>query len=923
MLPSKLPTPRPEPAGDRLSWVSAYLAVGANHPRWTIALLLLLTLIAGSRLGDLRLHLSAQQMMLEDAVEQGHYRAFRETFGEREGLLLFLHDPQLLTRPRLAAIQGALQAIEALPWVSGTTSLFNLKRIWVDARDQVHADPYLERYPADAAERDAWLRETLRNPLVRDYLLSGDGHSMAVSVHLEQAANDDKADQRLVAAVDAILAPLEEQLELAFQIGSPSIRQAVSRKILADLQLLLPAALGLLLLILALTLRRREGVFIPLATAVMSVVWTLGLLAHLQIPLNVLTAIVPALLIMVGSTEDIHVLAEYFAGRAATRSHAAAMDRMVRRMGLAVLLTFVTTALGFLSIAANPVQLLREFAVVASLGLGFNFLITGLLIPAWLQLAGTRRTKQTFRPTQPLFDSLVVGISVGAIRHRWALLGLLGLLSAALLTGASRLRVDNDPLSYFDPQEPVVQRFDHFQQQLTGGHAFSIVLDARIEGTFTHVRYLEEIARLQRYIEESGHFRKSLSFADIIAMVNQIMDGPPGAAPYLPVYDDLVQEYLLFLDRADIEEYVSADYSQVRILVRHDIASFRDLQQAIDGLQNHLDDTLPKGITARITGEEILTGRAAEALAQGQAWSLVLVLAMIWVLISLVFLDPRAGLIAIAPHLFPIILLFGVMGWSGIPLDAGTAMVAAIALGICVDDTTHFMVRYHKQCRRHEDPLGALETTVEEEATPLVSTSLALAVGFALLGLSSFPPVTHFGLLSAMVVLAALLSTFTVTPMLLVSVRLISVWDLLALPLQRRVQQDCRLFRGLGPWQIKKLLLLAEVRELGAGDTLFHAGRPGASLAVVLDGALELWGADEGALRAQGQCGPGDTLGEVALLGTGVCRQSAVALLPSRVLILRWESIRRVVSRYPRIGASLFHNLSNILGEAIRRREPT
>ncbi len=891
-----------------------YLSIGARHPRLTLLLLILVTLAAGVKLDELQLHLSARQMMLDDDAERDFYQLCRDTFGAGEGLLLLLHDRELLTPDKIAAIRQALQAVEQLPQVAGTQSLFSLDRVSVDRSGQVHAEPYLSRPPATPGETADWLRDALRHPLTRDYLLSADGRTMGVSIRLRENVASADADRELVNAVDAILAPLARQLELAFQIGPAPLRQAIGDKILAELQTLLPASLGLLMLILALALRRWEGALIPTATAVMSVIWTLGLMAYLQLPLNVLTAIVPALLVVVGSTEDVHLLSEYYAGRADGGSHRHALRRMTRRMGLAVLLTFVTTTLGFLSIAANPVPILREFALVASVGLAFNFIVTGLTIPAWLQLAGHRMAGGPVPGAVPLFRGMADRLMQTALRRPAALRILLALSIAVLTAGAMRIQVDHAPLGYFQQDEEVVRRVQDLQRLLTGGHGFSILLDARIEGTFARVRYLEEIARLQQDLEASGQFRKTLSFADIVAMVNAVMDGPPGAAPYLPEYDDLVQEYLLFLERESIAGFVSGDFSLTRILVRHDIDSSRELSLTLERLQAELDARLPKGIEAHIVGEEVMTNRAADTIALGQAWSLALVLLAIWALISLVFVDMRAGLIAVSPHLIPIALLFGVMGWAGIPLDSGTVMVAAIALGVCVDDTTHFMLRYHQISHHLPEPAEALAATVKEEATPLFSTSLALAAGFALLGLSDFPPIALFGLLSAMVVLAALLATFSITPLLLAPGRLVSLWDLLDLPLRRRVQRDCLLFRGMKTWQIKKLILLSEVRELAAGDTLFQAGQPGSALHVVLDGELELWGGEDGPFRALKRCGPGESVGESALLEGAPYRHSATALAPTRTLVLHWEGIRRVVRRHPRIAADLFRNLSLILG---------
>ncbi len=141
----------------------------------------------------------------------------------------------------------------------------------------------------------------------------------------------------------------------------------------------------------------------------------------------------------------------------------------------------------------------------------------------------------------------------------------------------------------------------------------------------------------------------------------------------------------------------------------------------------------------------------------------MLTIIVIFLLVSMLFIDNRAGLLVIVPNIFPVIILFGVMGYFNIPLDTGTTMVAVIALGICVDDTIHFLSRYH-HCtlgtQDTQDVEKALLKTVEHEATPIMMTSVALAPGFSTLTLSSFLPVVYFGALSALVMVLAMFSTF-------------------------------------------------------------------------------------------------------------------------------------------------------------------
>lgn len=893
-----------------------YLKIGARYPWLTMLVLVLATIGCIPQLFELKFNISAEEFMLKGDKEHKTFEQCLETFGEGEGVTLYMRDSRLLQPDRVEAIRSAVKAIDALPCVNSTFSLFSLKHVWVDDADEVHSVPYLAQAPQTEEERGKWLRTALRNPMVPANLLASDGHAMAVWIQLRRRGQGQPAaDEVVTRQINEIVQPLRTQLDEAFIVGSPVIRHAITQKIVADQKIILPSAIGFLLLILMLVLHRLSGAIVPLLTAGLSLVWTLAFMGAMGIPFNVMTSMVPALLVVVGSTEDIHLLAEYYDGINQNLDQQTSLERMATNMSLAVFLTFFTTALGFLSIAVNPIPVLQDFGVVSAVGLGFNFLITALLTPAWLRLQAGRDGRIS-RPAkaQGVFQWVALQLLKASREWKHLLFLALALLLVFALVGATRVRVNNDPLEYFRQGEPVLEQFSQLQTGLTGGHTLSIVLDGRIDGTFTRVRYLQVVRDLQRYLDSTGLFRKSLSFADIVALTNTAIGGGQHSKPSLPEQDDVVREYLLFLGRDDIASFVSEDYSRTRILVRHEISSSLELERAISQVNDYLKQNLPRGIHADITGAEVLTNHAAAYITFGQAISLGLVLLTVWVLVGLLFVNARAGLIALLPNLLPIALVLGVVGYQGISLGATTAMFAVVALGICVDNTMHFMVRFHRNCNCQTTTIDeALYQTVRSEATPIFSTSLALAAGFGLLLLSAFPPIGMFGLLSALVILMALLSAFLVTPLLLSSMRLLTLWDMLDLKLKRKVREECQLFQGMSVWQIKKLILVSEVRTFEAGEKLFRAGDWGNEMYVVLDGEIEVSGDGEAAPLAGSRHGHGDLVGETALLGRNTRSVTAMALKHSTVLVLHWDGIRSVARIFPRIAARLFFNLSRLL----------
>lgn len=894
----------------------------ARHPWALLLMVTAITIAAASQLGQLKFNISAQSMMVEGGDDVEFYRKTLDTYGSEDLTVLFLSDPGLFETDKLENIKEAINGIEKLPFVSRTESLFSINNIkTVD--ENIELAPYLAKIPDTAEEAEAIKSSALKNPFIANNLLSPSGNSMAINIYFNTGADDPDFDQLAAKELDHFIKPLDEKLENAFQIGSSYIRNAISEKITQDQKTVLPLALLVLLVTLGLTLRRLSGVIIPLLTAGLSVVWTLGLMAALGLPVNVMTSIVPALLVIIGSTEDIHLLSEYLTGISKGLSKHAAIDRMANKMSLAITLTFITTYLGFLSISLNNLQLLREFGLVASTGLMLNFLITVLLVPVSLRLFGSSSGKKggkTHNRTQRLAGALFRFIQ----QHRRATIVVSVLILLLASAGASLLRVNNNSLDYFGNDSPVIQRIQTLQKDLPGIQTFSIVITAGIEDTFLKLRYLEEIEKLQLFLTESGIADKTLSFVDYLKMIHSAMMEEEDGYLGLPEEDELIQEYMLFVDHKHVKSFVSDDYSEVNILVRHQIDSSYELGQVVEQIRAFADSKMDAGLRLNTTGQSVLTAKAADYLASAQAKSLVLMVVVIMIIVSLLFVNTKAGIFAVIPNLFPIIVLFGIMGISGIPLDTGTAMTAAIAIGICVDDTMHFMVRYHQISQTVKDEDLVLEQTVLEEAVPIISTSVALACGFGALAMSDFPPIAYFGLLSALVMLLALVSTFIITPTLLSYTRLITMWDLLSVHLQTEITRSCKLFAGMRPSQIKRAILLSSVHTFAKGDVVIKEGELGRDFFVILEGSADaqITPPNEKTINLR-RMETGDVFGEIALVSNVPRTADVVAHQELKVLSMDWESISRITKVYPRISAKLFQNLSSILGERLACNTPS
>ncbi len=891
--------------------------VSAQHPLPTLLISLLLTVVAASMLPSLRIQIGADGLAIEDHADMRWLRHVQRVYGKGGDIVVFVSDKNLFRPESLRAIREVSDGLQSMPEIETVVSIATAKRVKV-VDDEIRFSRYLDVPPNTRADAEAVLADILANPLISGSLVAPDGQATVMLASLVSEPIGDVSDAEIVRRIDKLLQPLESVADQVFQLGEPYVRGRVFEKIRHDQTHVVPLAMGVLLLVLAIGFRRWKSAIIPAVTAAISIVWTVGLMAATGVPLTIMTSIIPVLLIIIGSTEDIHLLSDYLHLSRAGVKKRPAIGRMGRRMSLPITLTFCTTYVGFLSISIQDISVLREFGIFASTGLAFNFLVTVTVLPALLSIAPEERPQDRRHRLADFVIRTMLATSRIVRRHIKASGLVIVVVCLVSGWGAMRLGVKNNTLDYFPPGSELKQRISTAGRGMHGLSAFSIVLNSEIEGTFAKIRYLSEVAKMQEFLRRTGQFGTTSSFATLLGYVHQLMQEYPPGTLDLPESDELVAEYLLFLEPEELSEYVNQELSETRIVVRHSIHNSDVLMKAVEKIYAFARTDIDSGLHVHVTGPEIVNARAADAMAAGQAISILIMTLVIGLVIALMFFNLKAGVVGIVPNLFPIVVLFGVMGFAGIAVDTATSMVGAIALGICVDDTMHFMARYQQHSKTEPTHEFALEKTIADESLPIVATSVALGMGFCTMVFSEFPPVRNFGLLSAMVMGLALISTFVITPVLLSSIRLIGIWELLGLRVRNAVMRNCPLFHGMRLWQVKKLILASRVVECIDGETIIHQGEPGDAMFVILQGHARVSRLTEsGQIQDLRLFQTGDVFGEMALLTQSLRSANVIAMGDTRVLVLSWRGIRRIAKLFPHVTSRFFMNMSAVLSKRL------
>jgi hypothetical protein len=509
---------------------------------------------------------------------------------------------------------------------------------------------------------------------------------------------------------------------------------------------------------------------------------------------------------------------------------------------------------------------------------------------------------------------------------------------AAVLTigGILRIEVDSDFLYYFRPSARVRQDAETINRAIVGSNPFYVVVEGR-PGLLREWWVLKELREFQRFLGQIDGITSSISLVDYLELLESglvksgegdlVVDSQgnilPAEKPKSFWEDANNLEPLLKMVTTSPETFkgvVTRDFATASILVRTRLSGSRAIEETLARVREYIATHFPPAeMQVRLTGSLVLLTGTTSDIVAGQVQSLGLALVVIFAVMAAMFLSVKIGFLAILPNVLPIVIFFGVMGWRGILLNLGTSLIAAIALGIAVDSTIHYMARLNLELHGETDQAAAIKRALRTVGAPIVYTSAALFLGFLTFAFSSFVPIQNFGLLASVTMATALGTNLVLLPALLATTKIITVWDLLGVKLGKDPARTIPLFSGLRPAQARVVVLMGEVKRFKAGDVIVRQGERGDEMYVIVQGTTQVWAGTDHERRHIRDLTRGAVFGEMGLVRQSERSADVVAADQVEVLALDERFLDRIQRRYPRIASRVFLNLTRILSDQLER----
>lgn len=736
-----------------------------NHPKWCIAVAALITFGMSGGLRHLEIDASTQSLFPLDEPEVKYHREVKENFGSDSIVTVVASSDSIFKSDNLETLRTFSQDLSKIDGVSEVLSLFTVNYVSLENRF-LEAKPILTRIPEDQ-ESLSQLRNRISNtPLVPGFLVNESQTSIAFHLILKPDKKDQQFDRKIVGILseqtERITKSSEGSIE-AYLVGAPIIKVSAAQFIWHDLVVLGPIAILIIGCVIFFFYRSLLTTFLPLFTGVLSVIATLGFMGFAGFAINPFASVIVVLLLVMGCTEDLHIMAEYSLGLRSGLSREDAIRALGRTVISALFLTSITTILGFASIAPNPISGLREFAIACAVGIFINFVLTLLLVPAILRIGPG--PDSFLRSKEPDLSS-VRDFLVGAIRQKSGIIAIAAvLLSIVALCGVARLGIDTSYLRFFPKDSIVGETHRKYSRDFGGASTFVVTVETGSRNGVYKLEKLSEIAKLHDFLK--GRFDHTMGLVDLARGYEHQQFDEPAEETLTKNTEESLEKLRSLFGSSLLSSFVDYDGSRTAIRVRSLIPGSQGMREAEDAILNFARQNLPGSLEVRVTGERVLTARFSDKITRQLVWNLVILSLVVALLLSVFFRSAKFGILAIVPNALPVLFTFGYMGWAGIPLSTGTFSVAIVAFGIAVDDTIHFMTRFFHEAKKGASEEVILKKTFTSEIRPVFATSAALILGYLVLVFSPFLIHRETGILFAIAISTALLADLFVTPVLL------------------------------------------------------------------------------------------------------------------------------------------------------------
>jgi len=735
------------------------LAHGIIRFRWLVITIVAgLTIFFGLQIRNISIDSDIINSLKDDDPTAQLYKKVGAQFGGNETGMIVLETEDVFTAEVIRHVKQITDSLRFSVGVSTVTSITNI----LDIRSSewgIEVGKLVDEYdlPVDKTDLDTLKSYVLSKDMYKGVVVSEDGTATVIIFNLLHDADKQEVAKEIKSKIETLNLP-----EKIYYGGLPFFLNDVTDLMLSDMARLLPFAFVVIALLLLASFRSLRGVILPLISAGISVIWTIGLMSFSEYKLTIVSSFIPVVLLAVGTAYTIHVLNSFEINRQTNSKQAIILA--LKYTFIPVLLAALTTIIGFISfIFGSYLEMIREFGTFTATGTFFALVLSIFFIPSLISVFSVRGKKADhgIREINSTLDHLILRPLIRLVlKHPRKTVAVWGILLLISIGGIFLIKTSVNLTSYFREDNPTRLTEDLMQEKFGGSLPVYVVF----EGDIQSPDVLKMMIRTEEYMKEDPNIAIAQSVADLVAQMNEAM----GDEKVIPDEKAKIEQLWFLLDGQDImPQLVSDDLDKAIIQSKFASIETEEIEFFTIKMNRFFRENTSGNFTIEFTGIPSIYYKLNESLIRSQYTSLILAVILVLIIVGMILRSILSGVFAAVPILTTIIMLLGFMGFAGVPLDIVTVLVGSIALGIGVDYSIHVISGFTKHLNEAGNPEKAIENTLTISGKAVIINAASVAGGFIILIFSQMGPFQHFGLLVSISMFGSGIAALTLLPALL------------------------------------------------------------------------------------------------------------------------------------------------------------
>jgi len=625
------------------------------------------------------------------------------------------------------------------------------------------------KIPTSKEKIEQFKNEVLSEPILKNVVVSENGESLAIYIRLKDDCNNYGIRTKLIKIIDPYRGP--EEFYLA---GRPIIESWVKEYLQRDTIKLAAPIIVLVIFVLFINFKSVRGVILPLAIMISSIIWTIGLMGIFDKKITMVGVMLPTLILVISSSYSIHFLNQYYRDIHSDPHKKRNVAKSITNIGKTIFLAAMTTIAGFAAITINKIKPMRELGIFVLIGVFFSMTLSLTFLPGILAIIKKPKNK-VFSSNTGSKTSIIFYKTGNHIIDKWKLIIAIAIIILIWsVLGIKNINVDTNWQRFFKKDSEILKSQRYIKSNFGGASTINITFEKNddINLNFKNLSTLRYIDQIEQWVRGKNLSGPTISIVDYIKRANQLINGNNPNQYRLPDNDpDLLKILLMFKMSKftkSLSNVITEDFENANIVVRGsgsnrpDITS-SELKEFLKEFDTYIKSHSYKGISVDVTGIDIIYLSLIDYLVSSQLISIAISVIIVFLIISFTFKSITYGLFGLIPIIFGLLLNFGAMSYFHIPLDFITSMIASIAVGLGVDNSIHYLIRFSKT--KHSLPLDErIKQALVTSGIPIFFTSFTLISGFSALLFSSFKPILYFGLLSSVTMFGCLIGVIFILP---------------------------------------------------------------------------------------------------------------------------------------------------------------